>query len=88
MAPTWRNSGFLHSSSGNKHKVFSAGTALKNLPAIEETQFRSLGEGDPLEKEMAAHTSIPAWEIPWAGSVEDYSLWGHKRMGYDCAQED
>ena len=37
---------------------------VKNLPAMQETQVRSLGEEDPLEKEMATHSSILAWEIP------------------------
>ena len=37
----------------------------KNLPAIEETWVQSLGQVDPLEKEMAAHSSILAWRIPW-----------------------
>ena len=39
---------------------------LKNLPAIRETQVRSLGWGDPLKKGIAAYSSILAWEIPWA----------------------
>ena len=38
---------------------------LKHLPAMQETQVWSLGWEDPLEKEMAAHSSIPVWEIPW-----------------------
>ena len=38
---------------------------VKNLPAIQETQVQSLGQKDPLEKEIATHTSIFAWEIPW-----------------------
>ena len=38
---------------------------VKNLPAKWETQVWSLGREDPLEKEMATHSSIPAWEIPW-----------------------
>ena len=37
---------------------------VKNLPAIQETQVQSLGWEDPLEKGMAAHSSIPAWRIP------------------------
>ena len=37
---------------------------LKNLPAMQETQARSLGQEDPLEKEMATHSSILAWRIP------------------------
>ena len=38
---------------------------VKNLPAIQETQVQTLGWGDPLEKEMATHSSILAWEISW-----------------------
>jgi len=37
----------------------------KNLPAMQETWVRSLGQKDPLEEEMANHSSILAWEIPW-----------------------
>ena len=38
---------------------------VKNVPAIQETQVQFLGQEDPLEKEMATHSSILAWEIPW-----------------------
>ena len=38
---------------------------VKNLPATQETQVLSLGQEDPLEKEMATHCNILAWEIPW-----------------------
>ena len=38
---------------------------VKNLPAKQETQVQSLGREDPLEKEMATHSNILAWEIPW-----------------------
>ena len=38
---------------------------IKNLPAMQETQVQSLGREDSLEKEMATHSSILAWEIPW-----------------------
>ena len=44
---------------------FSGGSVVKNLPAMQETQVRSRGQEDPLEKEMAIHSSILAWEIPW-----------------------
>ena len=37
----------------------------KNLPVMQETWVQSLGQGDPLEKEMAVHSSIHAWKIPW-----------------------
>ena len=38
---------------------------VKRLPAMRETQVRSLGQEDPLEKEMATHSSTLAWKIPW-----------------------
>ena len=38
---------------------------VKNLPALQETHVRFLGQEDPLEKEMATHSSILAWRIPW-----------------------
>ena len=38
---------------------------VKNLPAMQETQVQSLGQKDPLEKEMATHSTILAWRIPW-----------------------
>ena len=38
---------------------------LKNLPAMQETQVQILGGEDPLEKEMANHSSILAWKVPW-----------------------
>ena len=38
---------------------------VKNLPALWETRVRSLGQEDPLEKEMATHSSTRAWRIPW-----------------------
>ena len=43
---------------------FPGGSAVKNLPVVQETQVQSLGREDLLEKEMAAHSSILAWEIP------------------------
>ena len=38
---------------------------VKNLPAKQEMQVPSLGWEDPLEKEMATHSSVPVWEVPW-----------------------
>ena len=43
---------------------------VKNLPAKQETWVRSLGQEDPLEKEMATHSSILFWEIPWSGGLQ------------------
>ena len=44
---------------------FSGGLAVKNSPAMQETQVQSLSQEGLLEKEMATHSSILAWEIPW-----------------------
>ena len=44
---------------------FPSGSVVKKLPTKQETQVRSLGQEDPLEKEMVIHSSILAWEIPW-----------------------
>ena len=38
---------------------------VKNLPAMQETSVRSLGQEDPLKKEIATHTSTLAWRVPW-----------------------
>ena len=50
---------------------------VKNLPAMQETRVRSLDQEDPLEKGMAAHSSILAWRIPQRRLV-CYSPWGRK----------
>ena len=44
---------------------FSGGSAVKNLPAMQEMRVGSLGQEDPLEEEMATHSGIFAWEILW-----------------------
>ena len=51
---------------------------LKRLPARRETRVQSLGREDPLEKEMATHSSILAWRIPWMeepGRLQSTGLW-------------
>ena len=53
---------------------------------MQETHIQSLGKEDPLEKEMATHSSILAWEILWAEEPGGrHSLWGYKRTGQDLA---
>ena len=51
---------------------------VKNLPAMQKTQVQSLGWEDSLEKEMATHSSILAWKIPWQRSLVGYSPWSGK----------
>ena len=52
--------------------------SIKNPPAMQEIQVRSLGCEDPLEKEMAAHSSFLAWKSHRQRSLEGYSPWGCK----------
>ena len=74
---TWSSSGY------------STGTSLvaqmvKHLPAMQETRVQSLGWEDPLQKEMANHSSTLAWKIPWteeAGRLQSYQ--GLQRIGHD-----
>ena len=56
---------------------------VKNLPAMQETWVRSLGQEDPLEKEMATHSSILAWRNPW---IEEPG--GLQSMGFQRARHD
>ena len=56
---------------------------LKRLPAMWETWVRSLGQKDPLEKEMATHSSILAWRIPWMEEPGRLQSTGSQRVGHD-----
>ena len=56
---------------------------VKNLPAVQETQVRSLGWEDPLEKEMATHSSILAWKISWTEESGGLQSMGSQRVGHD-----
>ena len=51
---------------------------VKCLPAMQETWVQSLGREDPLEKEMATHSSTLAWKIPWTEEPCRLQSWGHK----------
>ena len=55
----------------------------KNLPAIQETGVLSLGQEDPLEKEMATYSRILAWRIPWTEEPGELHSMGSQRVGYD-----
>ena len=50
---------------GNWFRASLVAQLVKNLPALQETRVRPLGWEDSLEKEMATHSSILAWELPW-----------------------
>ena len=53
---------------------------VKNLPARWETQVQSLGQEDPLEKEMATHSSVLAWRIPWTEKLARLQSIGLQRV--------
>ena len=56
---------------------------VKRLPAMWETWVRFLGQEDPLEKEMAIHSSTLAWKIPWAEEPDGLQSMGLQRVGHD-----
>ena len=58
---------------------------VKNLPAMQETRVRSLGWEDPLEKEMATHSSTLAWRISWTEEPGGPQSLVSQRVGHDCA---
>ena len=64
---------------------FPSGSVVKNLPAVQEmweTQVQSLGQDDPLEEDMATHSSILAWRIPPEEPGRLQSIW-LQRVGHD-----
>ena len=56
---------------------------VKNLPAMQETQVRSVGEEDPQEKGMVTSSSILTWEIPWKEEPGGLQSMGLQRVGHD-----
>ena len=62
------------------HKCFPGDSGGKNLPAMGEMCVQSLDQEDPLEKEMANHSSVLAWESPW---TEEPGPWGHIRIRHN-----
>ena len=56
---------------------------VKHLPAMWKTQVQSLGQEDPLEKEMATHFSTLAWKIPWTEEPGRLQSMGLQRVGHD-----
>ena len=56
---------------------------VKRLPTMRETQVRSLVQEDPLEKEMAPHSSTLAWKIPWTEKPGRLQSMGLQRVGHD-----
>ena len=58
---------------------------VKSPPAMQETQVQSLVWEDPLEKEMATHSSVLAWKIPWTEEPGELKSVGSKRVAHDSA---
>ena len=56
---------------------------VKNLSAMQETWVQSLGREDPLEREMAIHSSTLAWKIPWTEDPGRLQSMGSQRVGHD-----
>ena len=74
------------------HQKHQPGTSLgaslvaqmvKGLSAMRETQVRFLGQEDPLEKEMAIHSSTLAWKIPWTNEPDRLQFMGSQRVGHN-----
>ena len=55
---------------------------VKHLPTMWEIRVQSLGQEDPLEKEMATHSSTFAWKIPWTKELDGLQSMGSQRVGY------
>ena len=88
--PTTTNSGFNHGTKQLFHlicyvytvfKGFPDGSVVKNLPAIQKIQVRSLGQENPLEVGMVPHSSILAWKIPWREEPGRLQPMGSHRVG-------
>ena len=56
---------------------------VKHLPTMRETQVPSLGQEDPLEKEMATHSSVLSWRIPGTGEPPELLSMGSHRVGHN-----
>ena len=64
------------------HNHFPGGSDNKHLPTMWETWVQSLGREDPLEKEMATHSSTLAWKIPWMEEPGRLQSMGSQRVGH------
>ena len=64
---------------------FPGGSVVKNPPAKQEIQIQSRGQEDPLEEEMATHSSILAWGNPWTEEPGGLQSTGLQRVGHDLA---
>ena len=79
-----RNLGWVKSETFNLGYVAQT---VKRLPTMQETRVQSLGREDLLEKEMAPHSSILVWKIPWTEEPGRLQSMGSRRVGHDWAAE-
>ena len=61
------------------------GSAIENLPAMQETQVQSLNGENPLEESMVTHSSTLAWEITWTEEPGGLQSMGSQRVRHDCS---
>ena len=66
-----------------RHKTSLVAQTVKCLPTVQETQVQSLGQEDPLEKEMAPHSSTLAWKIPWMEEPGRLQSMGWQRVRHN-----
>ena len=64
-------------------RAFPSGSVVKRLPTVRETWVRFLGWEDPLEMEMATHSSTLDWKIPWMENPGRLQSMGSQRVGHD-----
>ena len=73
----------IHLSQLATNRASLVAQTVKNLPATQEIQVQSLGWDDPLQKGMAAHSSVLAWRIPWTEEPGGLQSIGSQRVGHD-----
>ena len=61
------------------NKGFPGGSMVKNLPVMQETRVQYLDQKDPLEEEMATHSSILAWRVPWREDPDGLQFMGSQK---------
>ena len=65
------------------YEGFPGGSVIKNLPDKQEKRVQSLGQEDPLEKEMTTHSSILVWKIPWTEKPNGLQSMGPRKVGHN-----
>ena len=68
------------------YHIYTYRASVKNSPAMQETWIQCLGQEDPLEKEMATHSSTLAWEIPWTEELGGPQSMELQRVRHDLAR--